>query len=159
MDRRGPLPRILTADRIAALVFLAVVALYGWGSTQFVAALQEDVVGPAFFPRILTVAGIALGILLLITPAPSAEGERETGAGHLTALAPVLLLLAYALTLEPLGFPIATAAFLAATFRYLGHPSWRGALAIAVGITATAFVLFHVVLEVRLPLGLVARLF
>jgi putative tricarboxylic transport membrane protein len=153
--------RFFSADRIAALVFLAVVALYGWEGARFSAALQVDVVGPAFFPKILTVTGLILGVLLLLGRAPDAERSREAAARagtHLAALAPALLLLAYVLLLEPLGFPLATTVFLAATFRYLGHRGWKGALVFAVVITAVAFGLFHMILEVRLPLGLLARL-
>jgi len=162
MIQRKTVARFLNADSTAALVFLAVVALYGWEGARFSAALQVDVVGPAFFPKILTVTGLILGVLLLFGRAPDAERNQEAAARagtHLIALAPALLLLAYVLLLVPLGFPLATTAFLAVTFRYLGHPGWKGALLFAVVITAAAFSLFHMVLEVRLPLGVLARLF
>ncbi|MCC7485565.1 MAG: tripartite tricarboxylate transporter TctB family protein [Burkholderiales bacterium] len=156
MDRRRP--RFLNADRLAAIVLLLFVAAYGWEGARFTAALQVDVVGPSFFPRILAVTGAALGVLLLLGSGDREKAPKPDGAGsHLTALAPVLLLLAYVLLLVPAGFPLATSAFLAVTFRYLGVPAWRSALAYAVAITAAAFFLFDVMLEVRLPLGLFFR--
>lgn len=157
MERRRP--RFFTADRVAAIVFLAFVAAYGWEGARFSAALQVDVVGPAFFPKILTVAGAVLGLVLLLGRGEAQKEPEQDGAGsHLTALVPVLLLLAYVLLLVPVGFPLATTAFLTVTFRYLGVPSWGSALLYAVAIMAAAFLLFHVALEVRLPLGVFARL-
>ncbi len=73
-------------------------------------------------------------------------------------MTPAALLLGYVLVLEPVGFPIATLVFLAATFRYLGYPSWKGALLLAAIITAAVFGLFYIVLDLRLPLGVLAGL-
>ncbi len=148
----------LSGDRIAALLFLFAVLIYGWGGTQLTASLQGDVIGPAFFPRILTVLGIVLGVLLFVQGAP----ERKTAAddeGNVTALVPAAMLLAYALVLEPLGFLLATPLFLICTFRYLGHPSWAGVFGYSIGVTVVIFALFKYLLDIRLPLGMLARLF
>ena len=151
--------KFFNADRIAALFFLVLVALYGWQSTQFSAALEVDVVGPGFFPKILAVFGLVLGILLLIGRSDEkADGTTEGASSRLVAMAPAALLLGYVLVLEPVGFPIATVVFLAATFRYLGYPSWKKALLLAATITAAVFCLFYLVLDVRLPLGVLGGL-
>jgi putative tricarboxylic transport membrane protein len=159
LERRRNASRFFSADRIAALIFLVLVAVYGWEGSRFSAALQVDVVGPALFPKMLTVAGFMLGVALLIGRGEEKSGAGESWKSHFQALAPVLLLLGYVLALVPVGFPLATTVFLTVTFRYLGHPTWRGPLLLATVITAAAFVLFHVMLEVRLPLGFPARLF
>src|SRR5687768_16021053 len=99
----------LTPDRIAALLFLTVVLVYGWGGSQLTAALQGDVIGPAFFPRILTVLGLVLGVLLFAQGRPEEAKDEPASGSDMTALVPAGMLLGYALVLEWLGFPVATA--------------------------------------------------
>jgi putative tricarboxylic transport membrane protein len=148
----------LNGDRIAALLLCALSLLYGWKGMEYTAALQVDVVGPAFYPTILSVLGVGLSIVLFVGSREQREAaERRAGwAEDLVALTPLALLGAYVLVLEPLGFPIATAIFLTLAFRYLRHPSWRGAILLAVVISAVSFALFRYALDVRLPAGLLA---
>lgn len=150
---------VITPDRVAALLFLAVVLLYGWGGSQLTAALQGDLIGPAFFPRILTVLGVVLAVLLFAQGAPRAENAVSADAGaDLTALVPAAMLLGYALAFEDLGFPLSTVIFLCVTFRYLGQPTWLGAAGYSVAITAAVMGLFQFALDIRLPSGVLAKL-
>jgi len=160
MVPRNRLAGFFKADRIAALVFLVVVVLYGLGSERLSTALQVDVVGPAFFPRILTWLGVTLAVALFFSGSSTNQAEEETEgeSSDWTSMAPVAFLLGYVLLLEPLGFPLATAAFLTLVFKYFGYPQWNKALVLAVAITAAIFFLFHFTLEIRLPLGLLGRL-
>ena len=106
----------LGADRVAALLFLLVVAFYGWQTWQFTATMQSDVVGPSFYPRVLALAGLVLGLMLLFKPAASAAGEDSDAPSpqrDLGVVAPALLLLSYVFALQPAGFPLATVVFLA----------------------------------------------
>ena len=141
----------LTADRIAALVFLVVFAAYGIEGYGIPAALDVDIVGPGFFPSFIAVLGVGLALVLLFQrPSGSRTGVFEFDG---VALAPVLLLLVYVLSLETLGFPIATVVFLTVTFRYLGCPGWRRAVIYSFASTAALVGLFHYGLELRLPPG------
>lgn len=150
----------LGGDRIAALLFLGVVLIYGWGGTQLTASLQGDIIGPAFFPRLLTALGILLGILLFVQGVPSAKkAKAEDEGSDITALVPAAMLLAYALVFETLGFLLATPLFLVIAFRYLGHHSWVGIAGYSAAVTAVVFGLFHYLLDIRLPLGPLARFF
>lgn len=159
MSRRDRMKAVLTADRVAALMFIALALLYGWDAARLTPSLQGDVIGPTFFPRILTVLGIVLGVLLFLQGAPSKAKNAPEGSGSdLIALVPAAMLLVYVLTLEWLGFPLATALFLVVTFRYLGHPGWLGAAGYSVVITAAVFVLFYFALGLKLPLGLFSKL-
>jgi len=159
MTRGNSIKKFFNADRIAALLFLALVAVYGWQSTHFSAALEVDVVGPGFFPKILAVFGLVLGLLLFFGRSrEEAGGDAGEARSDLAAMTPAALLLGYVMVLEPAGFPVATLGFLAATFRYLGYPSWKGALLLAAIITAVIFGLFYLVLDVRLPLGVLGGL-
>ena len=79
----------LSGERITALLFLGLVAIYGWEGSKFTAALQVDVVGPSLFPRILTVAGLLLGLILLIkAPRRDAEDDAMGVREHLVVLMP-----------------------------------------------------------------------
>lgn len=150
----------LGGDRIAALLFLGVVLIYGWGGTQLTASLQGDLIGPAFFPRLLTALGILLGILLFLQGGPATKKDTTGEEGSdMTALVPAAMLLAYGLVFEALGFLLATPLFLMIAFRYLGHPSWAGIFGYSAVVTAVVFVLFQYLLDIRLPLGPLARFF
>lgn len=175
-DKPG-LRQRLGADRVIALLCLGVVLLYGWGGARLSTALQGDVIGPALFPAVLAAFGVLLCIVLFINGGPAskadasgddAAGTDATGAGatvaaatdskpapdpDLPALVPAALLLAYVLIFEWLGFMLSTVVFLTVTFRYLGHPRWRSALAYAVVSTGVIFLVFHMGLGIKLPLG------
>jgi putative tricarboxylic transport membrane protein len=160
MSNRTRISLFLGPDRIAALLFLAVVLLYGWGGSRLTAALQGDLIGPAFFPRILTVLGFVLAVLLFVRGAPrKAAEETDKGGSDITALVPAAMLLGYVLVLERLGFPLATILFLIMAFRYLGHPGWLGAVGYSVSITAVIFALFQYALDIKLPAGILAKFF
>lgn len=159
MESTSGLKAWFSSDRVAALLFLVVVALYGWQGSKFTAALQVDVVGPTLFPGILTAAGLVLGLVLLVNaprrrPEDAAEGLR----GQLVVLTPVLLLLGYALAFEPAGFLVATVVFLTVSFKYFGQPTWPGALLYSLCITAVVYLLFNYGLELKLPPGLLKGL-
>jgi putative tricarboxylic transport membrane protein len=147
----------MTADRVAALLFLGAVGVYGWTASTLSGALQVDVVGPGFFPKILTVSGVVLGLSLLFQPGREREGT-DGGSGFAALLPALLLLFGYVLVLEPAGFPLATVVFLGVTFKYLGHPTWLGAWLLSLAATAAMFLLFYVALDLKLPLGLFAKL-
>lgn len=149
----------LSGDRLVAMVFLAVILVYGWGGNQLTASLQGDLIGPAFFPRLLTVLGIVLAALLVLKPAGAGKGKAADQGSDITALVPAAMLLGYALIFEYLGFLLATPLFLLVAFRYLGHPGWAGAAGYSITVTAVLFGLFKYVLDIRLPLGLLSRLF
>jgi putative tricarboxylic transport membrane protein len=145
----------LSADRLAALLFLAVFAAYGLAGRRISAALDSDVVGPGFFPSIIAVLGIILALTMLLQP--QRGGAKPLLRPDAVALAPVLLLLAYALVLEYVGFALATVAFLTVTFRYLGCSGWRRAVIYGVMATAALVALFHYGLDLHLPRGELIR--
>lgn len=150
----------LSADRLAAVLLFALFALYGIVGGNIPAALEADVVGPGFFPRIIAVVGAGLALTMFFHPRRSeGEDQRERAFDlDLTVLAPAVLLLAYVLSLETIGFPVATVLFLAVTFRYLGRRGWGRAVLYSVVATAALVALFRFGLELRLPPGELIRL-
>lgn len=155
----GP-ARFFSADRITALLFVGFVAVYGWDGARLTASLQVDVIGPAFFPKILAALGLVLGILLFVraAPRPAAPPDGAQTGSDRAALIPAALMLGYVLAFEPLGFPLATVVFLAAALRYLKHPGWPSAVGISIVITTALWGLFSTALGLKLPLGVLAGL-
>lgn len=151
MARLRSLLARLGADRIAALLFLAVFSAYGIGARALHASLEADVVGPGFFPGIIAVLGVGLAIAMLVRSGGDSS-ERAIDFDPV-ALAPAALLLAYVLSLDYIGFPLATTLFLVAAFRYLGCPGWLRPVIYSVIATAALVGLFHHVLGLMLPRG------
>jgi hypothetical protein len=64
----------LSADRVAALLFLCLFAAYGLMGSRIRSALSVDVVGPGFFPTAIAIFGVGLALIFLLQPGKK-EGE------------------------------------------------------------------------------------
>jgi putative tricarboxylic transport membrane protein len=128
---------------VLALAFIA-------GATRIQSALVFDALGPKTFPIIIGVLLAIASLYPLLRPDP--EPDWPARARGLEIVAALVVMVAYALLLEPLGFVVATA--LAAAVL-----SWRlgaslGAAAIAgVGISVGIYVVFHLILGLSLARG------
>jgi hypothetical protein len=138
----------LSADRVAALLFLCLFAAYGLMGSGIRSALSVDVVGPGFFPTVIGIFGAVLALIFLLQPRKKAGTVFEP---DLVALAPIGLLLLYVFSLPVVGFTVATPIFLAIAFKFLGCPGWVRPVVFAAIATAVAVFLFSYLLEVRLP--------
>ncbi|PPK53098.1 tripartite tricarboxylate transporter TctB family protein [Marinobacter persicus] len=139
-------------DRILGLGLLVLAVAYGWVAQQWPEPFGgAEGVGPETFPTILAVVLVAGSIYLMIKPDPDAEWPL--GKPALELVVSVVVLLVYALLLEPLGFIIATTLA-------VGTLSWRmGATptrAFVSGLLSAVlvFVLFNYGLSLSLPAGL-----
>jgi len=139
-------------DRILGLGLLVLAVAYGWVAQQWPEPFGgAEGVGPETFPTILAVVLVAGSIYLMIKPDPDAEWPL--GKSALELVVSVVVLLVYALLLEPLGFIIATTLA-------VGTLSWRmGATptrAFVSGLLSAVlvFVLFNYGLSLSLPAGL-----
>jgi putative tricarboxylic transport membrane protein len=123
------------------------------------------VVGSGFFPWTVATGLILLGSLFVLraTVFPDrgladhvADESRETHwpTVALTAMA----LLAYAFALGPLGYIVATAAFIPAVARILGSRRTARDLLLGIALSVAIYVVFTRLLEVRLPGGVLGRL-
>jgi len=126
----------MALDRWIALAFIAFCCVYGYAAfftmdQSLPPILQRNPIWPSTFPKILAVLGIAVGMVVLFTPKPpAADGKPKDGAIDLTRLgdyhvgqaaALLALMVAYALTLRPLGFLGSTVAFLVIGAMVLGE--------------------------------------
>jgi len=112
--------------------------------------------GPGFFPTLLGAgltamgAAVALAVPLQRTPRLAATAPTRK------PLVVAGVMAAYLALLEPLGFPLATAAFLFTVIHWVeGRGAWR-ALTLAVGITAALHLVFSTLLQTPLPIGMLA---
>ena len=138
-------------DRILGLGLLVLAVAYGWAAQQWPEPFGgAESVGPETFPTILSVVLVAGSLYLMIKPDPDAQWP--IGKSALELLVSVVVLIVYALLLEPLGFIIATTLA-------VGTLSWRmGAApkrAFLTGLISAVvvFVLFNYGLSLSLPLG------
>lgn len=137
--------RLFSAIWLLLCAWLAVVA---WG---FQAPFAYDPVGPRAYPLLL-LGLMGAGSLWLIYK-PCMLEQRLDMPTALRSVLCVVALLAYALTFEPLGFVISTAlATFALGLLFTGRPLPCAISAVLMGVLL--YVLFDLLLDVPLPLGL-----
>jgi len=124
----------MALDRWIALAFLCICCVYGYAAFFQLDGLlppfmQRNPVWPSTFPKILSVLGALTALIILLglekAPASDKTPDIDYRRLHEYKLGQALLLLglmvAYALLLRPLGFLLATTAFLALGGAVLGE--------------------------------------
>ncbi len=134
-------------DRLIGLLLLALSIGYGVTAGSFQASFG-DPLGPAAFPMIVAVPVATLSLAMMIWPGPDAVWSL--GRPMLMQGAALAVLLGYALLLEPLGFPLATALSVALLARLIGA-AWLHGLIAGAGLAAILFFVFDWLLNLPLP--------
>ena len=126
----------MALDRWIALAFIALCCVYGYAAfftmdDLLPPILQRNPIWPSTFPKILSVAGIIVGLIVLLSPKPPGNDDGpKDGAIDLSrlgdyhvgqAIGLLVLMVAYALTLRPLGFLSSTVLFLTLGAMILGE--------------------------------------
>ncbi len=154
----------MALDRWIALVFLGLCMVYGYTAwftmdDSLAPFMQRNPIWPSTFPKVLSILGsvAALTILLGLEKSENRVGEIDYRRLHQYKLGQAILLLvlmvAYALCLRPLGFLLSTAAFLILGSVALGERKWL--ILFPVAFIAT-FIVWYLVQEV---LGIYLRPF
>ena len=141
----------MTSDRVFAAAALAASGGYLAAGLSITApAGGYDLVGPRTFPLAIG-AGLVASALWIgcVAGRPAAPASMDWRAAGGSAL----VFLAYLACLVPLGYPLATTAFIAAESRALGSRAWRRDLAAGAVIAAAAYLGFRLLLGIRLPAG------
>ncbi len=129
----------MTLDRTIGLVFLAFCLTYGYAAFFGMDHLLPPIlsrapVWPSTFPKILSVVGAIAAIFVIISSGPkslSPPKEGDIDYRNLTdyklgqALLLIALMVAYALTLRPIGFLPATTIFIAGGAFILGERKYH----------------------------------
>lgn len=127
----------MALDRWIALAFIALCCVYGYAAfftmdDSLPPILRRNPMWPSTFPKMLAVAGIVVGMIVLFSKKPQVKegAAKPDGAIDLTrlgdyhigqALGLIGLMLAYAFALRPLGFLSATVLFLVLGATILGE--------------------------------------
>ena len=148
----------MALDRWIALIFVLFCCLYGYAAFFTMDQLlppfmQRNPVWPSTFPKMLSVLGVFIGLIVLLGLEKPAGGEKEPSATDINyrrlgeykigqALMLLGLMVAYALMLRPAGFLLSTAVFLVAGNAILGERKFH--IMIPVAVIATVFVWYLV---------------
>jgi putative tricarboxylic transport membrane protein len=125
-------------------------AAFIWGATQIETGFIVDPLGPRKFPIII---GVLLAIAsLYVLLRPDAEPDWPRASRFLEIVAAVAILIAYTLTLELLGFVIATAIAASLLSWRLGSPPHWAAVS-GVGVSLGIYAVFHLILGLSLAKG------
>ena len=149
----------MALDRWIALVFVAFCCVYGYAAFFTMDQLlppfmQRNPVWPSTFPKILSVFGVVVGLVVLFgleatetsEPDPTAINWRRLHEYKLgQALALLAMMVLYALALRPAGFLLSTSLFIAGGALILGERRW---IAIIVSSVAAAGIVWWLVDQV-----------
>ncbi len=155
----------MALDRWIALIFITLCCVYGYAAFFTMDQLlppfmQRNPVWPSTFPKILSVLGIIVGLIVLFgLEKPSGDAEpsatdinyrrlHEYDLGR--ALLLLGLMVVYALSLRSAGFLLATTVFLAGGSAILGERRWITMLLVAVIASGSVWYLVQEVLGIFL---------
>ena len=151
------------ADRVIFVCTLVLAGVYFYATERLPSLEIGDPLGPKAFPRLLTVALVITGVVLLLeilrapktatAPAatPAEPGERST---HVLVALVVVWTFLYFLVFEALGFVVATALYLAVLMCYFNKGKWVTNIATAVLFSLGSYMMFTMLLGVNLARGI-----
>jgi putative tricarboxylic transport membrane protein len=150
----------MALDRWIALVLLGICLAYGYAAwftmdDNLAPFMRRNPIWPSTFPKILSVLGIIAASVILLGLERSEDtkeaeidyrrlGEYKTGQAVLL----LVLMVAYALCLRPVGFLLSTTVFLIAGSFILGERKWLVMIPVAVIATASVWYLVQEVLGI-----------
>ena len=109
-------------------------------------------VGPRAFPIVIGIGLISCSLWVGLSEARSLVAPIPTD-WRLSVFS-ALTFLAYILLLEPVGYLLATVGLITLESRLLGSRDWFRNLIVSVVITASVYGVFNLLLDIRLPEGL-----
>lgn len=153
---RSPTRSMRRVDLGVGLFFVAL-GLVVWWASQDLAVFARTSPGPGFLPRGLVVVFVVVGGILAVKQfvRPSTGTLNRVGrGGTLRVLSVFALLLVVLLTLKTLGFILAMLIFMAGVTFGIERKFTVVSVITVVLVPVVSWILFAVLLEVRLPEGL-----
>lgn len=143
-------------DRIFGVLMIVLAVAYGWGATQLPEPFGgSEAVGPETFPLLLAGVLALSSLYLIVRPDPdNAWPWSRTGVELIIA---VVVLVLYAMLLQPLGFILSTALAVGTLCWRMGSRAPRAYLVGAVS-GLVVYLVFTFALDLALPLGLLSFL-
>ncbi|SFU32544.1 tripartite tricarboxylate transporter TctB family protein [Halomonas korlensis] len=143
-------------DRIFGILMIVLAVAYGWGTTQFPEPFGgSEAVGPDTFPRLLAIVLGLSSLYMVVRPDPdNAWPWSRTGIELIIA---VVVLVLYAMFLQPLGFIISTTLAVGTLCWRMGS---RPVKAYIIGAISgvVVYLVFNFALDLALPLGVLSFL-
>ncbi len=159
---------------IIGIILLVSSTFYYFSAAEFPPPTKTENLGPAFFPTLLAATLAFLALLLILSSflsRSSSEKEQNEaavdGAERLEEdsfsaenISPTFLFgticlsFLYVGLLPVLGYLISTPLFLIILIRLLGYEKWINTISASIGLSATLYILFAVILGVNLPAGI-----
>lgn len=146
---------------VAVLVLVGAFLVYS-AATLPAGFAKVDPLGPKFFPMVIGVAALVLGVVLAIAIPRGSKGEADAGedidpdmpsdwrtVGMLVALFVAMILL-----VNPLGWVITSALFFGSAATILGSKHYVRNFAIGVVLALVSFYAFYSGLGIPLPAGI-----
>jgi putative tricarboxylic transport membrane protein len=130
---------MMKSDRIFGLVVVLSALAYFAGAWQIQAGMMMDPLGPRAFPMLIAVAALICGIGIILRP--DAEPEWPGLRAWAAMVIALVVLVAYAYTIVPLGFLIPTA-IASAVIGYLIEPKATQSVIMGLGLSVVLYVIF-----------------
>lgn len=149
-------------DRWLALIFLVIAIIYGVSAFQYpLLPFERNLpVLPNTLPKGLSILAALIDLFILVAPRRDADGAaagssdspqgNEPAMQLLPTAGLVLAMVLYALVLRPVGFVLATLAFIAGTATMLGERRWHILLPVAISAALVVWLLVQQVLGIYL---------
>jgi putative tricarboxylic transport membrane protein len=154
----------MTKNKVTGIGALIIGGIYLLGTMNVRTAMVSDPIGPRFFPYILAICMIFVGLLLVFKKEEVTEKNRArifTWPGDKPVVTKIILTciagFVFGMILDPLGYLISSTLFMTAMMFITYGPS-RVLLNISVGLTfgVSTYVVFFELLQVSLPRGILA---
>lgn len=125
---------IINSSRVGGIVFLVLSCLYGYFANDIPLDFfsEQEPFNARSMPRFIAACGILVSVLLIVTPSSVTDWRAIRALNWRPALLLLAMMSAYGFMMEPLGFGIATVAFLSAAFVVLGERKPRRILLVTV---------------------------
>ena len=134
-------------SRVAGLVALTVGVAAALGARDLgVGSLTNP--GAGLWPLVVGAVLVITGAAVAVRPGEEAE---TIGRDAWVVVVACVSLVAYTVVIRAVGFELPTAILLAFWLRVLGGEPWRTTVAVSVGVTVVAYVVFILALGVALP--------
>jgi putative tricarboxylic transport membrane protein len=157
-ERRRILPVItnLRHGGLVAAASLAAVAVFFIVQAALLPQGSTKLPGPGFFPLVLGIALLVLCVVVGLGVWNEGQTEETVEFGHRDVAVTVLLLLFIPITFESAGAYLTLGGFGFVMLTLIARLGVLSALAGSSGAMIATWYLFHVLLGVQLPLGLLA---
>lgn len=149
-EPEGPRPGGRVQSIVAGAVPVALGGVAAWLSFGLnVGSLTEP--GPGLWPLIVACLLVAAGLGIIAVTAKSRRDTEAFTRGTIAVLAAAGGLAVYASLYEIVGFEVPTVLLLFVWLKFLSRESWLMSAILAVAVTAAAYALFIIGLNVPLP--------